>query len=65
MVMINNAPQARPQSGLDSADIVYEVLAEGSITRLVGLYHSQEPKVIGPVRNIAHIILILEVGLRR
>ena len=52
MVMINNAPQARPQSGLDSADIVYEVLAEGSITRLVGLYHSREPKVIGPVRSI-------------
>jgi len=52
MVMINNAPPARPQSGLDKADIVYEVLAEGSITRFVGIYHSQEPKVIGPVRSI-------------
>lgn len=51
-VMINNAPEARPQSGLDKADIVYEVLSEGSITRFVSLYHSQQPKKIGPVRSI-------------
>ncbi|WP_164985184.1 DUF3048 domain-containing protein [Ammoniphilus sp. CFH 90114] len=52
MVMVNNDPKARPQSGLDKADIVYEVLAEGSITRFVGIYHSDKPKVIGPVRSI-------------
>ncbi|MEW9670347.1 DUF3048 domain-containing protein [Ammoniphilus sp. 3BR4] len=52
MVMLNNAPQARPQSGLDKADIVYEILAEGAITRFVGIYHSDKPKVIGPVRSI-------------
>lgn len=52
MVMINNAPQARPQSGLDKADIVYEILAEGAVTRFVGIYHSQKPEVIGPVRSI-------------
>lgn len=52
MVMINNAPQARPQSGLDKADIVYEILAEGAVTRFVGIYHSQKPEIIGPVRSI-------------
>lgn len=52
MVMINNAPKARPQSGLDKADIVYEVLAEGDITRFAAIYHSQAPEVIGPVRSI-------------
>ncbi|MBP1930081.1 DUF3048 domain-containing protein [Ammoniphilus resinae] len=52
MVMVNNAPQARPQSGLDQADLVYEILAEGWITRFVAIYHSEKPEVIGPVRSI-------------
>ncbi|AWB43407.1 DUF3048 domain-containing protein [Paenibacillus sp. CAA11] len=52
-VMINNAPAARPQSGLGEADIVYEVLAEGGITRLVGIFQSSSSGVkIGPVRSI-------------
>ena len=52
MVMVNNHAKARPQSGLTQADIIYEVLAEGEITRLVAIYQSQQPKVIGPVRSI-------------
>ncbi|MFM1654345.1 DUF3048 domain-containing protein [Brevibacillus sp. B_LB10_24] len=52
MVMINNQTQARPQSGLDKADIVYEILAEGEITRFEAIYQSQKPQVIGPVRSI-------------
>lgn len=51
-VMVNNHRLARPQSGLDQADIVYEVLTEATITRFVAVYQSQEPKVIGPVRSI-------------
>lgn len=51
-VMVENAPQARPQSGLDQADLVYEILAEGEITRFVAVYQAQAPKVIGPVRSI-------------
>ncbi|WP_245640101.1 DUF3048 domain-containing protein [Paenibacillus dakarensis] len=52
-VMINNAPAARPQSGLSKADIVYEVLAEGGITRLIGIFQSQtDIEKIGPVRSI-------------
>lgn len=52
-VMINNAPAARPQSGLSKADIVYEVLAEGGITRLIGIFQSQtDIEKIGPIRSI-------------
>jgi hypothetical protein len=52
-VMINNAPAARPQSGVSEADILYEVLAEGGITRLIGIFQSHSGVVkIGPVRSI-------------
>ncbi|QCT01451.1 hypothetical protein E6C60_0730 [Paenibacillus algicola] len=52
-VMMNNAPAARPQSGLSQADLVYEVLAEGGITRLIAIYQSQTGiEKIGPVRSI-------------
>lgn len=50
-VSIDNYPDARPQSGLSRADIVYEILAEGGITRYLALFHSQAPKVVGPVRS--------------
>lgn len=52
-VMINNAPAARPQSGISEADLLYEVLAEGGITRLIGIFQSRSggPQ-IGPVRSI-------------
>ncbi|WNR45095.1 DUF3048 domain-containing protein [Paenibacillus roseipurpureus] len=52
MVMVENAPQARPQTGLDQADIVYEILAEGEITRFVSVYQSHAAAIIGPVRSI-------------
>jgi hypothetical protein len=53
MVMVNNAPQARPQSGLSYADIIYEILAEGEITRLVAVYQSKHwDGPIGPIRSI-------------
>ncbi|WP_410771505.1 DUF3048 domain-containing protein [Fontibacillus sp. BL9] len=52
-IMINNAPAARPQSGLGGADIVFEVLAEGGVTRLVSIFHSHaEEAKIGPIRSI-------------
>ena len=51
VVTIDNNPRARMQSGLARADIVYEVLAEGGITRFLALYHSQSPAVIGPIRS--------------
>jgi len=50
-VKIENHSAARPQSGLDKADVVYEVIAEGGITRFHALFQSQVPKVAGPVRS--------------
>jgi len=51
-VMIDNYPiDARPQSGLHDAEIVYEVEAEGGITRYMALYLTSKPAKIGPVRS--------------
>jgi hypothetical protein len=50
-VVINNIYAALPQSGIASADIIYEVLAEGDITRLLAVFQSEIPEKIGPVRS--------------
>ncbi len=50
-VMVNNHNKARPQTGLGNADIVYEYLAEGKITRLLAIFQSDIPDVVGPVRS--------------
>ena len=51
-VMIENAPEARPQSGLGQADIVYEAIAEGGITRFLAIYGNPSlPIRVGPVRS--------------
>ena len=62
-VMINNHPQARPQSGLSEADIVYELLAEGDITRLLAVFQSETPEQIGPVRSARDYYIELAKGL--
>jgi len=49
--VINNHTRALPQSGIASADIIYEVLAEGDITRLVGIFQSYIPEKLGPMRS--------------
>lgn len=51
-VMIENHPDARPQSGLSKAGIVFEAVAEGGITRFNALYLEGQPKNIGPVRSV-------------
>jgi hypothetical protein len=50
-VMVENNIAARPQSGLGSAGVVFEALAEGGITRFVALYQSDDSTSIGPVRS--------------
>ncbi|OEH85191.1 hypothetical protein BHU72_06165 [Desulfuribacillus stibiiarsenatis] len=56
-VFVENSPNARPQSGLDKADIVYEVMAEGGITRFIGIFQSQKPETIGPIRSAREYML--------
>jgi len=51
-VKIENSPGARPQGGLDRADIVWEQLVEGGMTRFVAMFHSDLPEAIGPVRSV-------------
>lgn len=50
-VMIENHQEARPQSGLSKADVVYEAVAEGGITRFLPVYYCQDPGQLGPVRS--------------
>jgi hypothetical protein len=49
--MIENSPDARPQSGLDQASIVFEAIAEAGITRFLALYQDNYPGTLGPVRS--------------
>ncbi|HIA91618.1 TPA: DUF3048 domain-containing protein [Candidatus Saccharibacteria bacterium] len=51
-VMISNSSEARPQTGLKDADIVFEAIAEGGITRYLALFHDNTPETIGPVRSL-------------
>lgn len=51
--MIGNTSEARPQSGLSLADVVYEIMMEGlSITRLMAIFSSEYPEKVGPLRSI-------------
>jgi hypothetical protein len=51
-VMINNHVEARPLSGLSSADIVIEANAESGITRHLGIFWSKAPAKVGPIRSL-------------
>jgi hypothetical protein len=50
-VMIENSPDARPQSGLTEAGVVYEAIAEGGITRFLAVFQDTKPNYIGPIRS--------------
>jgi hypothetical protein len=51
-IMIENSPDARPQSGLKKSGVVFEAIAEGGITRFLVLYQEQKPQLVGPVRSV-------------
>ncbi|MEK7152476.1 MAG: DUF3048 domain-containing protein, partial [Patescibacteria group bacterium] len=51
-VMIENSPDARPQSGLHEAGVAFEAVAEGGITRFLTLFQDTAPDYIGPVRSV-------------
>lgn len=50
-VKVENDPKARPQSGIIDADLVYEELVEGGVTRFICIFLSKESPVIGPTRS--------------
>lgn len=51
-IMIENSPDARPQSGLKDSGVIFEAIAEGGITRFLVIYQEQKPQLIGPVRSV-------------
>lgn len=51
-VTIENSPDARPQSGLADAGVVFESMIEGSITRFLALYQEEKASHIGPIRSV-------------
>jgi len=55
VIKVENDPSVRPQSGLDSADVVFEELVEGGITRFAAIFQSKIPAEIGPVRSVRHV----------
>ncbi|MGW1026003.1 DUF3048 domain-containing protein [Streptomyces sp. NPDC002577] len=50
-VKIDNVGPARPQTGLDAADVVYVEQVEGGLSRLMAVYATRLPSVVGPVRS--------------
>lgn len=50
-VKIENTPAARPLLGIEQADLVYEQIVEGGVTRFAALFHSRIPDEVGPVRS--------------
>lgn len=49
---LGNNAEARPQAGLDEADVVYEEEVEGRVTRFLAVFHSQTPERFGPIRSV-------------
>jgi len=60
-IMIENHKDARPQSGISMADVVYEAVAEGGITRFLTVFYCKDASYVGPVRSARiYFIKILE-----
>lgn len=59
MCIIENLDEARPQSGLSQADVIYETMAEGGISRFLCLFYSNNIEKIGPVRSMRPYFLNL------
>ncbi len=56
-VVIDNVKAARPQVGTKDAYLIYEMIVEGGLTRMLALYKDSNVKQIGPVRSARHYFL--------
>lgn len=52
VVKVDDTKQARPQIGLEDADVIYVEQVEAGLTRIAALYSSRLPELIGPVRSV-------------
>ena len=51
-IKVDNAPAARPQAGLEAADVVFEEVVEGGVVRFMAVFHSRDADSVGPVRSV-------------
>lgn len=51
-VKIDNIGPARPQAGINNADVVVEELVEGGLTRLMAIFQCQKAGLVGPIRSV-------------
>lgn len=58
-IQIENSPDARPQSALNQASVVFEAIAEGGITRFNATFLDNEPDYIGPIRSVRPYYAVL------
>src|SRR5687768_1191096 len=65
VVKIDNAPKARPQAGINEADVVVEEGVEGGVTRFATLFHSKDAASVGPVRSARSTDLLFAQQLGR
>jgi hypothetical protein len=65
IVKIDNAPRARPQAGINEADVVVEEGVEGGVTRFATLFHSHDAPSVGPVRSARSTDLLFALQLGR
>ncbi|MBW3591693.1 MAG: DUF3048 domain-containing protein [Actinobacteria bacterium] len=54
-VKVDNAPPARPPVGLEAADIIFEELGEGGLTRFLSFFHCDDAEDVGPVRSARNV----------
>jgi hypothetical protein len=65
VVKIDNAPRARPQAGINDADVVVEEGVEGGVTRFATLFQSHDAPAVGPVRSARSTDLLFARQLGR
>jgi len=63
-IRLPNDPNARPQYGLSKADLVFELIVEGGITRFSAIFQSREASTVGPIRSYRFSDLHLTQMLR-
>ena len=54
-IKVGNSANERPQAGLDRADLIYEELVEGGVTRFMVLYSTNQVPRVGPVRSVRSV----------
>ncbi|MGQ0551473.1 MAG: DUF3048 domain-containing protein [Armatimonadota bacterium] len=63
LIVVENTPEARPQSGLADACLVYAVPTEARITRFLATFCDAVPRAVGPVRSVRRYMLDIAVDL--